>query len=143
MVHFLLILPQSDDLVVAAKVIARLLKEQVGDAEVSFVGDADWESKLQDLAPIVCVSWSDAEMRKKLSESYFDYVIDFESKWRSWRLKSWLGVLDFTIGESFWQNSFGFRKPPKPITSEELIDAALAKLSAFDIEDDGKRPEEL
>ncbi|HQK37537.1 MAG TPA: glycosyltransferase family 9 protein [Bacteroidales bacterium] len=140
-VKFLIIRFSSIGDIVLTTPIVRCLKKQVEGAEIHYLTKPAYASVLQGnpyIDRIILLQPSIRDTIRELKEEGYDYVIDLHNSIRSWRVKSALPWLSFSVKklnrEKWLMVHFKINKLP----SRHIVDRYLDTVKLFDVENDGE-----
>ncbi|HQH40463.1 MAG TPA: glycosyltransferase family 9 protein [Bacteroidales bacterium] len=140
-VKFLIIRFSSIGDIVLTTPVVRCLKKQVEGAEIHYLTKPAYASVLQGnpyIDRIILLQPSLRETVRELKAEGYDYVIDLHNSIRSWRVKSALPWLSFSVKklnrEKWLMVHFKINKLP----SRHIVDRYLDTVKLFDVENDGE-----
>jgi len=140
-VKFLIIRFSSIGDIVLTTPVVRCLKKQVEGAEIHYLTKPAYASVLQGnpyIDRIILLQPSIRDTIRELKEEGYDYVIDLHNSIRSWRVKSALPWLSFSVKklnrEKWLMVHFKINKLP----SRHIVDRYLDTVKLFDVENDGE-----
>lgn len=140
-VKFLIIRFSSIGDIVLTTPVVRCLKEQVEGAEIHYLTKPAYATILQGnpyIDRIILLQPSLKETIRELKEEGYDYVIDLHNSLRSWRVKSALPWLSFSVKKLNWQKWLMVQFKINKLPEKHIVDRYLDTVKLFDVENDGK-----
>lgn len=128
------------DIVLTTPVVRRL-KEQVPNAEISYLTKPAFAQMLENnpyVNEVLCLEGSIKDVAKKLKYAHFDYIIDLHNNVRTWKLKNRLKTLSFAFRKLNYEKwvlvNFKINKLP----NMHIVDRYMETVRLFDVQDDNK-----
>lgn len=128
------------DIVLTTPVVRRL-KEQLPNAEITYLTKPAFASMLKNNPHVDEVATLDGSIKKaaqKLKYAHFDYIIDLHNNVRTWKLKNRLKTLSFAFRKLNYEKWLLVNFKNNKLPDLHIVDRYMETLQLFDVKDDGK-----
>lgn len=141
MVKFLIIRLSSIGDIVLTTPLIRCIKNQVEEAEIHYLTKESYSSLLvanPNIDKLHLLKGNISGLIKKLKYEHYDYLIDLHNNIRTYRLKTGLKVLSFTIDKINIKKWLMVNLKINRLPDKHIVDRYMETVNIFDVKNDGK-----
>ncbi len=141
MVKYLIIRLSSIGDIVLSTTLLRCLKDQVEGAEIHFLTKEKYSSLLESNPYIDKIHFfrgNFSELYGKLKYEHYDYLIDLHNNIRTYRLKTKLKILSFTVDKINFKKWLMVNMKINRLPEKHIVDRYMDTANIFDVKNDGK-----